>query len=184
MCAVRRVDVRQREYQRESDRYSVQVTLGGKPVANIKPERITSVQEEVMTWQNADHIHGWFVSNVQYGKDDGREYCVSKWELRKLLAVCEKVLNGSHLVREPEFKEDDYDGIRQRMNASGKPSKVIKNVSVAQKLLPYRDGYRDGYQRVYGEAYLKDVEATRDWAERMLIDSESDVPGAIYYSGS
>lgn len=184
MRAVRKVDVTYRDYHSEASRYSVQVARGGEPVPGIQPQRITDIQEEVMLWRDADHIHGWFVDNVQNGKDDGQEHFVHETQLRKLLAVCEQVLNNSHLVRKNVFKEaDDYE-INRRMDAKGEPPRGIKNVSVAYKLLPHRKGsWWASSQGEYGEAYLKDVEATRDWAECMLMDSKRGAPGKIFYSG-
>jgi len=180
---VRRVEVRQRGDQSDEDHYSV--TRGGKPVEGINPERIT-LEEEVMEWRDATHIHHWFVMNVQGGKTDGKQYLVSQWDLRKLLEVCEKVLDGSHLVRAKAFTQSDMNEIHRRMESPGAPAMVIKNVAAAHKLLPMRSEYWNWRTSsdIYGEAYLKDVAATRDWAERMLIDRQKGVLGDIYYSGS
>lgn len=185
MYAARRLNVKQEDNVSEDKRYSVQITYGGKPVSGIQFARISTVEEQVMEWSNAPHIHGWFVDKVLNGKDDGVEHRVSNWDLRKLLEVCEKVLNASQLVWDPAYKLADRIGDRQKMETRGVPSKVIKNSSVARRLLPiWRDsGYRQDFLD-YGEAYLKGVEATRDWAERMLLDVDSGVRGDIYYRSS
>lgn len=183
MWAVRKVDVKNRDHQRPDDRYIVQIARGGKPVSGIQSERISGVEEDLMHWQNAGHIHGWFVDNVQQGKNDRGHYFVQTYQLRNLLEVCEKVLDGSQLVRKSAFRASDYGQIRRRMETQGAPPKVIRNVSVAHKLLPTRAWDYTGAGE-YDEAYLKAVEATRDWAERMLMDEASGVPGQIFYHSS
>ena len=183
MWAVRTVDTKNREDQCSGTRYAVELTRGGKPVPGIESDRISGIEERVMEWDSATHIHGWFVDNVQNGKDDFRKHTVSIQDLRQLLETCEKVLNGSQLVLEKPYKADDWYLDHERMHAEGKPSRVIKNLSVAYRLLPTKGGYKDTSAR-YDEAYLKDVEATRDWAERMLRDIERGLSCTIHYHSS
>lgn len=183
MYAVRKLDVKHRGYQSEDERYKVQIERGGKPVSDIQSDRISSVEEDVMKWSNANHIHGWFVDNVMDGTDSRGERYVSSSKMEKLLEDCEKVLNSSQLVREPVFKASEWNAIKRRMKADGTSPRLIKNISVARKLLPLRKFDWANFQE-YDEQYLKDVEATRDWAERMLIDNARGVRGDIYYSSS
>jgi hypothetical protein len=87
--------VENRVDQRDENRYAVQLTRGGRPVPDTESDRLSiTLEEKVMEWENASHIHGWFVDNVQNGKDDHQEHQVSDWKLRELLSVCEKVLNA------------------------------------------------------------------------------------------
>jgi len=51
-------------------------------------------------WRKANAIHRWFVENVQDGKDDGREYYVSKRQLRELLETVETVLKNKEKAKE------------------------------------------------------------------------------------
>jgi hypothetical protein len=53
-----------------------------------------SMFEEVGYWRKANHIHAWFVQNVQGGNDDCGYYPVSKAQLEKLNGVCQLVLNN------------------------------------------------------------------------------------------
>lgn len=55
---------------------------------------------EVGYWRKANHIHGWFVRNVQDGVDDCGEYEVTKEDLEKLLAECEFVLENKDKAAE------------------------------------------------------------------------------------
>ena len=69
------------------DNYDVKVTKAGKPV-NINPMKVKYVTEEVGYWRKANHIHQWFVDNVQNGNDDCGNYWVSREKLEELLGVC------------------------------------------------------------------------------------------------
>ncbi|MED1125274.1 hypothetical protein [Bacillus atrophaeus] len=50
--------------------------------------------EEIGYWRKANHIHAWFVDNVQNNVDDCGIYPVSKAQLKKLKGVCQLVLNN------------------------------------------------------------------------------------------
>lgn len=65
------------------------------PLSEIK-----EVTVEVAYWRKANHIHQWFVENVQDGEDDCRPYYVETDKLRELLATCEKVLENHDLAEE------------------------------------------------------------------------------------
>ena len=51
-----------------------------------------SIIIEVGYWRKANHIHNWFVENVQEGTDDCKEYYVSREDLEELKSVCEQIL--------------------------------------------------------------------------------------------
>ena len=67
MYAARRVYVKQWDHQSPDERYAVQIACGGRPVPGIQAGRISVIEEEVMEWRKANHIHGWFVANIQSG---------------------------------------------------------------------------------------------------------------------
>jgi len=73
-------------------KHKVRVTLNGKVRKDIKPERVSSIEEEVMYWRKANHIHAWFVQNCQEGEDDCRRSYVSREQLESLATLCEEVL--------------------------------------------------------------------------------------------
>ena len=94
---------------------TVEITVDGKPLP-IKFKRISYIEEEVGYWRKANHIHRWFVENVQEGKDDCGTYYVSVDKLKKLLDDCKKV--KASIVDAPEvlptqggffFGPTDYD---------------------------------------------------------------------------
>lgn len=45
-------------------------------------------------WRKANHIHRWFVDNIQDGVDDCKEYFVPKEKLYQLLNTCEEIAKG------------------------------------------------------------------------------------------
>jgi hypothetical protein len=55
----------------------------------MKPIR---VECEAMYWRKANAIHGWFVENVQHGKDDCGEYEVPIDDLKTLADACKEAL--------------------------------------------------------------------------------------------
>src|SRR5690349_20574325 len=69
---------------------TVELVADGKPV-DVKFDRISDITERVGYWRKANHIHNWFVSNVQKGVDDCGTYYVSEDDLVKLLAACKEV---------------------------------------------------------------------------------------------
>jgi len=44
-----------------------------------------------MYWRKANHIHKWFVDNVQDGKDECHDAYVTHEQLQELLATCRQV---------------------------------------------------------------------------------------------
>jgi hypothetical protein len=61
--------------------------------------RAKEVQFEVGYWRKANHIHKWFVENVQEGKDDCGYYYVSQDKVKELLASCRAVLDNRELAQ-------------------------------------------------------------------------------------
>lgn len=55
---------------------------------------VTEITFELMYWRKANHIHRWFVENVQHGVDDCGEYQVSREQLSDLSSRCVAVLNS------------------------------------------------------------------------------------------
>jgi hypothetical protein len=70
---------------------SVEIKVNGN-VINIKPKMISEIHERAAYWRKANHIHKWFVDNIQDGEDDCGDYEVTITQLKKLIALCEQVL--------------------------------------------------------------------------------------------
>ena len=184
MYAHRKHYVKNWEHQKPEERFSVRVERGGKPYVGIRTEDISEVCEEVMYWRKANHIHKWFVDNVQNGEDNCAVYYVGIGELSELLEVCEEVINHSKLV-ENEVETVTVAQVAERLNGlmQGIASKVIEDATVAKKLLPTYGGVFYGGDE-YDEYYLDEVVRTRNWLVRMLDDYENGSTAHIYYTSS
>ena len=68
------------------------VSVEGKKSKEIKPERVTYIEEQVAYWRKANQIHSWFVNNVQNGEDDCRSSYLHPSKLEELLESCKAVL--------------------------------------------------------------------------------------------
>lgn len=51
-----------------------------------------SLEVQIAYWRKANHIHKWFVDNVQNGNDDCHDYYVSRDQLQLLLDNCKIAL--------------------------------------------------------------------------------------------
>ena len=85
---------------------------------NIHDERFATVAVNVAYWRKANHIHNWFVQNVQDGEDDCGQYRVTREQLRELEELCRRVSKdgtgetASKLLPTSEgffFGTDNYD---------------------------------------------------------------------------
>ena len=183
MYAHRKLYVKRWEHQSPSESYAVRIERGGKSVDGVQSDRISGVEEEVMYWRKANHIHSWFVENVQDGVDNCAEYRIGWDELRALRDICQKVMEASYLVNGIQNSGTVYTKEHPQGMTARIPGKVIADATVAKELLPTREGFFFGSDE-YDEDYLNYVIQTRDWAARMVSDSEAGVPGDIYYSSS
>ena len=55
--------------------------------------RYKSLSEEVGYWRKDNHIHNWFVQNVQEGIDDCAYHEVSAEQLERLKSVCKRLID-------------------------------------------------------------------------------------------
>lgn len=92
------------------------------------------IKFEAGYWRKANHIHNWFVENVQDEQDDCGHYEVSRDDLICLLEVCKRLLK-TYITNKTEANQ------------------------LAQKELPTRAGFFFGGTE-YDEFYWKDVEHT------------------------
>ena len=183
MYARRKLYVKQWSHQKPEERYTVHVERGGKPIVGFQADRVSSVDEEVMYWRKANHIHAWFVDNVQDGKDDCREYEVDWDKLRELHGVCFDVMSASKLVKGMVHHYETWDKKTDAMVVHRRPGQVIKNPSVAKELLPTKKGFFFGTDE-YDEDYLCEIERTLAWTMSMLSEYKSGFPARIYYQSS
>ena len=58
----------------------------------IVKDRISEITELVAYWRKANHIHQWFVDNVQNGVDNCARYYVDFGQLKELVDLCKELL--------------------------------------------------------------------------------------------
>lgn len=98
MYLTKRTYVQNWDYMKESEKNYVSVK--GADEKHIKPERVQYIIEQLCYWRKANHIHKWFVENVQGGEDDCGEYIVSLPELKQLMDVCYEVMTDNSRAEE------------------------------------------------------------------------------------
>ena len=118
--------------------------------------------QQIGYWRKANHIHNWFVENVQNGEDDCGYYEVTKDQLEQLLDICIQVRDASRLVK------DEY-------------TKRIQNPTVAQTLLPTCSGFFFGGTE-YDEWYLKDIRETIKVLRKVLRTTDFEKEIVVYVS--
>lgn len=156
--------------------HEVIVKKGGKVVKEIQPDRVSSIEEQVAYWRKENHIHAWFVNNVQGGEDDCREYSVSREQLKELVDTCEKVL--ASLDDSPKKK------VKVKVGWQGgkelyEDIDVYVNTELAEELLPTQAGFFFGGTE-YDEWYVKGLENTLNQITPLLSEEEGD----FYYQAS
>ena len=67
-------------------------------IKGINSEKVNAIEEEAIYWRKENHIHKWFVENVQKGEDDCGTYDVSIEKLQELFEVVGKVLANNKLA--------------------------------------------------------------------------------------
>jgi len=85
------------DFMKPEELHTVEVKKAGEPHPHIKPERVSYIIENVGYWRKANHIHRWFVQNVQDGVDECQESYVDPSKMQELVDLCEKVIENPEL---------------------------------------------------------------------------------------
>lgn len=166
-------------FEKPEEHKKVTVKIGNKLHQTIQPKRVSYIIEDVAYWRKANHIHQWFVDNVQEGEDDCKEYYVSRDDLQTLLDTCIKVLDNSKLVKGniEKVMEIEKNG---KLIEKEKEIQKIEDPSTAIELLPTQEGFFFGGTD-YDEYYYNDLVYTRDTLTELLKEKDS---GDFYYQSS
>ena len=96
---------------------------------------------QVGYWRKANHIHKWFVDNVQEGEDNCRNYDVSKEQLKDLLKLCKEIKEENSKAEELlpsqtgfffgsyEYDEWYFDGINETIEIIERVLKIDEDWS-------------------------------------------------------
>lgn len=150
-------------------------------VQDIKTSEKLDIVEYVGYWRKANHIHNWFVKNVQDGEDD---CCYHKEVTREilvdLLQTCTEVLASCELVHgRVRNGWRIQNGVREDIYSDGI---IVKDTTVAENLLPTCSGFFFG-STDYDEWYVEDIAGTVKIIEGLLSETDFEKQ-AIYYVSS
>lgn len=155
-------------------------------------ETTVYVEEEVCYWRKANHIHQWFVSNVQDENDDCKEYYVCKYQLEDLIRTCKEVLK---IFDGKKFK-DEQEPEKEYIFDSNNPLEVNKwdkywnvypselteeDINKITELLPREEGFFFGSMEYNGD-YLYDIIYTIQNLETILANHKEDMDSFYYQS--
>lgn len=131
----------------------------GLPQDNVGKGNYGHISMEVQAgyWRKANHIHNWFVQNVQDGVDECQRSYVEISQLTELKELCQKVVKTAKLVPGKVYAGTRYSGgVEEVMYNDGM---VVENADEVHALLPTSQGFFFGSSNV-DEWYMKDVEHT------------------------
>lgn len=126
---------------RELDTIIEPLGLNRKDLDQDTPSAIIGVK--VLQWRKANHIHNWFVDNVQDGEDNCKDHYVSREKLEELLSTLGEVL------------DIHYD------RHNGDPDITVED------LLPTAEGFFFGGTE-YDDYYWSEVERTYEEVNALL----------------
>ena len=139
------------------------------------------IMDQVAYWRKANHIHKWFVDEVQYGEDDCQYHDeVTKDVLKELLATCEIVLAASKLVEGKIANGYHYNDSGEKVY-NYEDGKYIEDPTVAKILLPTTEGFFFGGTN-YDEWYYEDIQYTANRIKEILETTDFDTQMIFYRS--
>ena len=160
----------------DTKKYEVTVTLNGEPVTHIKQDRIEEVVEGVGYWRKANHIHDWFVNNVQNGEDNCERYEVELEQLKQLRELCIKaneIVTNSPIKSKETFQylfsKETYEYITYDVDIE-----KIENV------LPTTPGFFFGSYD-YDIFYVDSNKYTIELIDSILLENEENSGSWIEY---
>jgi hypothetical protein len=150
-------------------KHKVTVKLNNKIRKDIKAERICGITEDVMYWRKANHIHRWFVENVQEGTDNCGSYHVSVKELRELKETCEQALDALSSAPKKTVKVKSV----YKDGEWSYSDEEVYDCEELEDILPITSGFFFGSTN-YDERYKQNLEDTIEGLEKALSDVEED----------
>lgn len=90
------------DFKPEEERELYRNIVSTVGMEKIQDDRFATVSVNVAYWRKANHIHDWFVQNVQGGEDDCKSYHVSREQLAELIQLCERVYKSG----DPDLAEE------------------------------------------------------------------------------
>lgn len=160
----------------EDDRKVYQSIVEDLAVGKFVDPHTRSGEVELVVgyWRKANHIHNWFVQNVQGGEDECKPHDVSREQLEELRTVCLRILA---LQTEPMTITYGEIGPDHRITEKTEEGRTLTRRAAAEadKVLPTAAGFFFG-STAYDEWFLRDTEETVKIIDRVL-----DMPPRWYF---
>ena len=78
--------------KKEKDTRKMALKAFGLPEFIEEKGAFVEISVRLAYWRKANAIHGWFVREVQEGKDDCGDYYIEREKLEELINICETIL--------------------------------------------------------------------------------------------
>lgn len=137
---------------------------------SVRPYRPTILVEEIGRWDDAEHIHNWFVRNVRGGSNEQGEVIVTRAQLCKLLDDAREVVKRSQLIPSRSFFGR---GFGKNATDDITDGQLIVDTSAARKFLPVTTRFLG---RKYDDQYMYDLHHTIS----ILLEALDGDPDAYY----
>jgi len=170
MYLYKRTYVKNWDHEGPEGKHTVNVKKANKKVKHIQPKRISAIVEEVGYWRKANHIHQWFVKEVQGGVDECQLAGVDISKLNELKDICQTVVNyfDKSVVGEEKVKAtfgDDYTEVKYDIDET-----------VLSELLPTASGFFFGGTD-YDHWYYQDCKDTVRMIDEAMKGVDDDQIG-------
>lgn len=94
-----------RTHQEEHQKPALKIT-GPAWTKILNTNKVDEIREEVAYWRKDNHIHRWFVENVQEGKDECQDGECTLDQLKELRNVCKQILRCKTKKKKLELAKD------------------------------------------------------------------------------
>lgn len=153
--AVRELPVNDGEYDNDN-KVTVALSRDGKPLSDVMARKVR-VQEIVNEWELPSFIGDWVKEHLLKGDMPFHETrTIMRSDCLKLLAVCEKVVNGCHMVLDRSFAAKLDSWPMPKAADLRLARRVVKNINLPHQLMPITDR-----EYTYDQDYYDAVDSTR-----------------------
>ena len=123
MFLYRRTYVKNWDFKTPEKQIHIKIESQNKAYSHIKTKNISYIEEEIMYWRKANHIHAWFV-DLAGGEDDCQKIHLG---VEDLAILQDKLIQTNEYLDTLERTEENQHGYYEFINVD--QSKVLKTAS-------------------------------------------------------
>jgi len=136
---------------------------------------------EIIDWRKENHIHAWFVHNVQADVDQCEDAIVSKEKLAEFVRLCEEMIAGCELVPGDVYNGETFTPATGWVtNYESGNVLSADSQALCERLMPTQSGFFFGSTQ-YNEWYLKSLQNAVQ-AVKPVLEKMADDDTVIYWS--